>query len=327
MTDERDLREHDDVDAAWREHVRDEPPRALDDAIRAAAHRAVQSAPRAADKPPRRAWTAWAPLAVAATLGAIALGVVQLAPRDADACATWWGMHRRGRTAATRRSRRRRKPAAAPAQRGAMREQAAPSAAIVCRGCASFRNASGNDRSAAPPAIDTPRGNAPSRASSSMRAMTSPGRSPPRRRRSRRHRRHRLVAPNASTQPVDRPRRSLRPTRRCSRRRRRRCRRRRQPHPPDRRVARAFNAGEAPPPAAPAPRTPQPFPALRLRPRPHRPMPPTSSTPRRATRHPSRSARNAALRTKRLLPRAIRVHRSRPQGCPRTGCARAVCAW
>ena len=84
MTDERDPRDG-NVETAWRKHVRDEPPRALDDAIRAAAHRAVQSGPRAAGKPPRRAWTAWAPLAVAATLGAIALGVIQLAPRDTDA--------------------------------------------------------------------------------------------------------------------------------------------------------------------------------------------------------------------------------------------------
>jgi len=84
MTDERDPRDK-DVDTAWRAHVRDEPPRALDDAIRAAAHRAVQSAPRVAAKPPRRAWTAWAPLAVAATLGAIALGVVQVAPHETDA--------------------------------------------------------------------------------------------------------------------------------------------------------------------------------------------------------------------------------------------------
>lgn len=84
MTDERDPRDR-NVETAWREHVRDEPPSALDDAIRAAAHRAVQSGPRAAGTSRNRAWTAWAPLAVAATLGAIALGVVQLVPRDTDA--------------------------------------------------------------------------------------------------------------------------------------------------------------------------------------------------------------------------------------------------
>jgi hypothetical protein len=83
MTDERDL--HDPtLDAAWRAHVQDAPPRALDDAILAAAHRAVQSGPRAAGAASAR-WKAWAPLAVAVTVGAIALGVLQLAPREEDA--------------------------------------------------------------------------------------------------------------------------------------------------------------------------------------------------------------------------------------------------
>ncbi len=84
MTDERDP--HDPaVDAAWREHAHDEPPRAVDDAIRAAAHRAVGSGPRKAAPVARLRWQTWAPLAIAATLGVIALGVVQLAPRDPDA--------------------------------------------------------------------------------------------------------------------------------------------------------------------------------------------------------------------------------------------------
>jgi hypothetical protein len=82
MTDERD-RIDPALDAAWRAHARDEPPRALDDAILAAAHRAVASGPRA--QRTRRRWSTWAPLAVAATLGAIAFGVVQLAPHEEDA--------------------------------------------------------------------------------------------------------------------------------------------------------------------------------------------------------------------------------------------------
>jgi len=83
MTEERGP--HDpSLDAAWRTHVQDAPPRTLDDAILAAAHRAVQSGPRAAGAGTAR-WKAWAPLAVAATLGAIALGVLQLAPREEDA--------------------------------------------------------------------------------------------------------------------------------------------------------------------------------------------------------------------------------------------------
>jgi len=82
MTDERD-RIDPALDAAWRAHVREEPPRTLDDAILAAAHRAVTSGPRAQRTPWR--WTTWAPLAVAATLGAVAFGVVQLAPHEEDA--------------------------------------------------------------------------------------------------------------------------------------------------------------------------------------------------------------------------------------------------
>ena len=83
MTDERDL--HDSrVDAAWRGHMREAPPPPLDAAILAAAHRAVQSGPRSADDTHRPRYRAWVPLAVAATLGVIAFGVVQLAPHETD---------------------------------------------------------------------------------------------------------------------------------------------------------------------------------------------------------------------------------------------------
>ncbi|HEY1328856.1 MAG TPA: hypothetical protein VGI14_18095 [Casimicrobiaceae bacterium] len=83
MTDERDL--HDPaLDTAWRKHLREEPPEPLDRTVLAAAHRAVQSGPRAADAPAPSRWRAWVPLAVAATLGAIAFGVVQLMPHEAD---------------------------------------------------------------------------------------------------------------------------------------------------------------------------------------------------------------------------------------------------
>jgi hypothetical protein len=82
MTDERDL--HDPaLDTAWRAHVRDEPPAALDQSVLAAAHRAVQSTPRPTERPARPRWRAWTPLAVAATLGVIAFGVVELLPRQA----------------------------------------------------------------------------------------------------------------------------------------------------------------------------------------------------------------------------------------------------
>jgi hypothetical protein len=73
------------LDAAWRAHSRDEPPAHLDAAILAAAHRAVGAGPRdaremAAEATSPQRW--WMPLAAAATIGAIAIGVLQLAPRD-----------------------------------------------------------------------------------------------------------------------------------------------------------------------------------------------------------------------------------------------------
>jgi hypothetical protein len=67
--------------AAMRTHAREEPPAALDAAILAAAHRAVGARPGVADnvlaeaREPQRWW--W-PLAAAAAIGAIALGVIQL---------------------------------------------------------------------------------------------------------------------------------------------------------------------------------------------------------------------------------------------------------
>jgi len=70
---------------AWREHSAESPPARLDAAILAAAHRAVGSVPQVAGRPaagatsPQR-W--WMPLAAAATIGAVAIGVLQLAPPE-----------------------------------------------------------------------------------------------------------------------------------------------------------------------------------------------------------------------------------------------------
>ena len=81
--DPNDLRDP-RLDAAWRAASHEEPPAALDDAIRAAARRGVGASPQAADakkaavpsalRPER--W--WMPLAAAATIGAIAIGILQL---------------------------------------------------------------------------------------------------------------------------------------------------------------------------------------------------------------------------------------------------------
>jgi len=97
MTHEPENPERDPVlDAAWRVHSTEMPPARLDAAILAAAHRATGSAPepvvaqengtrpadvgvkiRASTGPQR--W--WMPLAAAATIGAVALGILQTLPQ------------------------------------------------------------------------------------------------------------------------------------------------------------------------------------------------------------------------------------------------------
>jgi hypothetical protein len=78
------------LDAAWRAHSTELPPPTIDAALRAAAHREVGARPRplgdeddalAEARTPARWW--WG-LAAAATIGAIAFGIVQLAPPPAD---------------------------------------------------------------------------------------------------------------------------------------------------------------------------------------------------------------------------------------------------
>jgi hypothetical protein len=84
MTPERDELADDVVARAWREHMNETPPAATDDAIRAAARRAVGAKPR--HKPrvaeARQPWRWWMPLAAAATIGTIAIGVMQNLPQD-----------------------------------------------------------------------------------------------------------------------------------------------------------------------------------------------------------------------------------------------------
>jgi len=82
---DRDELRDEAVARAWREHVRDEPPAALDDTIRAAARRAVGAKPQVTPKvaEAREPWRWWMPLAAAATIGAVAIGVLQNMPQDA----------------------------------------------------------------------------------------------------------------------------------------------------------------------------------------------------------------------------------------------------
>jgi hypothetical protein len=70
---ERDPR----IDAAWRDASREEPPAALDAAIRAAARRAVDAGPQRVRD---RHW--WYPLAAAATVAVIAVGLLQTTPPE-----------------------------------------------------------------------------------------------------------------------------------------------------------------------------------------------------------------------------------------------------
>jgi hypothetical protein len=64
------------VEAAWRAASREEPPAALDAAIRAAARRAVGAGPARARQ------TRWWPLAAAAVVAAVAVGIVRLTPPE-----------------------------------------------------------------------------------------------------------------------------------------------------------------------------------------------------------------------------------------------------
>ena len=74
------------LDALLRKHSDEMPSSDIDAAILAAAHRAVQSAPRAAEKAPEATspWRWWMPLAAAATIGAITIGVFQLMPKEPE---------------------------------------------------------------------------------------------------------------------------------------------------------------------------------------------------------------------------------------------------
>lgn len=64
-----------EVDAAWRGASRDEPPQALDTAIAAAARRAVGAGPK---RP--RASRAWWPIAAAAVVAVVAIGIAEMTP-------------------------------------------------------------------------------------------------------------------------------------------------------------------------------------------------------------------------------------------------------
>lgn len=70
-----------ELEAAWRAASKEQPPEALDGSIRAAARRAIDARPGKA-KSWWRVKTHWAPLAAAAMVTIIAVGIVQLTPPE-----------------------------------------------------------------------------------------------------------------------------------------------------------------------------------------------------------------------------------------------------
>jgi len=79
-----------ELSVAWREHSAEMPPARLDAAVLAAAHRAVGSSLRDAGKPAAEATSPqrwWMPLAAAATIGAVAVGILQTMQQESPVTA------------------------------------------------------------------------------------------------------------------------------------------------------------------------------------------------------------------------------------------------
>src|SRR5947207_3052220 len=120
------------LDAAWSAASREEPPAPLDAAIRDASRRAVDAAPRS-----RRDKHWWYPLAAAATVAVLAVGIIQLTPPERIAPIIVADM-----TAAPREANKDRAPSVEPADTKIVE----PSAAVT-----------------APPAAPSPSAQAPAR--------------------------------------------------------------------------------------------------------------------------------------------------------------------
>lgn len=81
MNDDRELTDP-ALDALLRAHSAESPPSHVDAAVLAAAHRAVASAPHAARA--THAWRWWMPIAAAAVIGVIVVGILPLSPTIVD---------------------------------------------------------------------------------------------------------------------------------------------------------------------------------------------------------------------------------------------------
>ena len=79
MNDDRDL--HDTaLDALLRTHSAETPPPAVDAAVLAAAHRAIDGEMRARPARATQPWRWWMPLAAAAAIGVVVIGILPMAP-------------------------------------------------------------------------------------------------------------------------------------------------------------------------------------------------------------------------------------------------------
>jgi hypothetical protein len=83
MNDERDLRDP-ALEALLRAHSTQSPPPTVDAAVLAAAHRAVDGEARARPARATQPWRWWMPLAAAAVIGVVVVGVLPLAPTLPD---------------------------------------------------------------------------------------------------------------------------------------------------------------------------------------------------------------------------------------------------
>lgn len=135
-----------DVDAAWRAASRERPPQELDAAIAAAARRAVGAGPT----------RAWWPVAAAAVIAVVAIGIVEMTPPEQVAP-----------TAMPAAPQPRGEPAAQPPGRqDTMREQRQPAAAATERAQPGAAEAARKVRRVSPP---------PVAASEAPRAAPAPG--------------------------------------------------------------------------------------------------------------------------------------------------------
>ncbi len=150
-----------DLGTAWRAASREQPPAALDDSIRAAARREVGAKPGRLRAAPR-----WWPLAAAATVAAVAVGIVQMTPPEQVTPAAFSPATNAARQQVTADAMKpadttlKRDAAAASAvatdesQRNALREEAKPAAKEQLRRAGDEtkpRASNSADRFAAPP--------------------------------------------------------------------------------------------------------------------------------------------------------------------------------